>query len=204
MLNEYFILYYFSYNHSTRGYVQNLTKSIMQSRAKRRELVYKIKNGKKIDALNIKYSIEYESNKKLLEEIPKNALNQLLENPLPKRLKDLNTWRGAYIPGQLIKEIDWYFLRIIKYKDEINNFLQLKDLFENYILQSKFDLCLDIITEVEKSVCLGMQNQYNWCPGYKFDILRSSQLFLYRRIAPQIIPCFDPGFFQILYGPFTI
>lgn len=124
-----------------------------QSRTERRDIASKIRQRKKIDIFNIKYSMDFDSKKKLIEIIPKSSLNLLLSNPLPKTLSDLNVAEVYYLDGNLKKEIDWCLLRIYKYRDEINQFISLQKEFEIQLLNGNFDICESILIKIENDIC---------------------------------------------------
>jgi len=128
--------------------------SMIQNRKERRILALKIRKGKKYSISKIKYNLDYISIKRLIEIIPKSALNALFSNPLPRKITDIDQATTYFINGMLLKEIDWCFLRILKYNEEINHFLKLRDSFETQLLFGNYDKCESLLNEIEIDICI--------------------------------------------------
>ena len=54
-----------------------------------------------------------------------------------------------YVSNDIGRELYWNALIVCQYKSEINKFLILKDKFNKNLLESKFDLARDILTEIQ-------------------------------------------------------
>lgn len=128
----------------------------MSLRAKRRELIANVKNGKKFDSQNLRYdnNFDFDFLNTLFSSTPKSRLNGLFHNPLPKDILQLDKITAIISYKKIQKELDWYFLRSIRYNEEITRFVELKADFEISLLNSEFEQAHQILEKIDNEVCV--------------------------------------------------
>lgn len=131
------------------------------SREKRRKIERQLKKGKSNTSLkpfnllyNIKYKLNESQSNTLLKEIPEDFILYFDGNPLPKKYSEIRACGQTYVEDQIEKEIIWYFKCIIKYSDQINDFLLLENQFNKKFLNGDFSAAENILNEIDSKICV--------------------------------------------------
>jgi hypothetical protein len=90
------------------------------------------------------------------------AYNYFYGTVLPKSYSELRNGNYTY-QGNLEREFSWYVISILKFKEQINQFIQYRDEFESALLIGNYDLASSLLDQIEKEICFsfwGMQQRF--------------------------------------------
>ena len=73
-------------------------------------------------------------------------------NPLPKSYKDLGVCDFMPITEHTIREINWTLIAIRKHALKINEFLNLKEMFDKKLLLGKYSECEKCLSKIETEI----------------------------------------------------
>ncbi|MET3029379.1 hypothetical protein ABXT06_22075 [Flavobacterium sp. UW10123] len=134
----------------------------MSNRSTRRKIERDIKNQKKKNRIpvqqilhNLKYSYDDESKQlQVLNSFTLDNFNAINGNPLPKTFSQLGEGGHTYSHNDIIKEIRWYTYNIKKYTEQINLYIELKDVLDSNILLGNYDVAKEILKKINDEICI--------------------------------------------------
>lgn len=100
-------------------------------------------------------------------------------NALPKTIEELGGSGFVSESNFIEDELNWFFLSLRKYEDEVSNFINLKNEFDNNLLLGNYDKALIILNKIDEEVCIslwGIENRL--LLGEMIDGLEENKLFL--------------------------
>lgn len=131
---------------------EDFKKSFFIHSTNKKELVKNIKifhaDYKNLNKFIVRYIKEFSSAKSLL----KNAI--LGTNYLPKSYSQLSTYDYQSYSNSLEMEMNWQVVSFIECSDIINQFIYLKDEFDNLLFIGDFDNARKILDKIESEICV--------------------------------------------------
>ncbi len=132
----------------------------LSNRAQRRKIERNLTKGKVNDNLNdetllyqLKYILNETQANNLKETLPPERIAYIDGNILPNKYSDIRNKGKTYAKDDIIKEIKWNIFYFKKYHTEINNFLELETLFDNYFLAGNYKKAKEILDKIESNIC---------------------------------------------------
>ena len=86
----------------------------------------------------------------------KNYLPWFIGLPFPQSYQELAQVPMVLEAFSLDREIEWLFLALRKGANKLKIFLELKQLFENYLIVGNYELAGETLTQIEKDICYSL------------------------------------------------
>lgn len=106
----------------------------------------------------LKYSYEYPIICKIVDNLPNYSLynDWVYGKVLPHTIGEVGDSNIIVKKSNLESEINWIFISIRKYKDEINKFIEYKKNFEIALLSGSFEIAEELINKIETEICISL------------------------------------------------
>lgn len=118
------------------------------------DLLEKDKNPR-LSFSKLKYSYDYPTACKIVDDLPL-FQDWIYGKPLPKEIKDIANTPIIVGNKNLEEEINWILLSIRKYKDEINIFLEYKELYDTHLIKGEYEQAENILNQIEQDICISL------------------------------------------------
>ena len=124
---------------------------------------------KKLIFQDLKYNYEFSEINHIFKELSQMKIyNKIFHGTtLPKKYSDLRKGEFLYYHDHPInRELFWESIVLSEYQNEINNFLKLKEKYEENLLIGNYHICKEILERIEREICVSM-----WSMEQKFILL---------------------------------
>ncbi|MDR2652222.1 MAG: hypothetical protein LBC68_07910 [Prevotellaceae bacterium] len=118
------------------------------------DLLEKDKNPH-ISFSKLKYSYDYPTACRIVDNL---SLHQewIYGKPLPKEIGDIADTSIISINENLKEEINWILLSVRKYKNEINKFIEYKNLYDIHLVKGEYEQAENILNQIEQEICISL------------------------------------------------
>ena len=106
----------------------------------------------------LKYSYEYPIICKIVDNLPNYSLynDWVYGKVLPSTIGEIGDSNIIVRKSNIETEINWAFISLRKYKDEINKFVEYKKNFEIALLSGNFETAEELINKIETEICISL------------------------------------------------
>ncbi|WP_316846526.1 hypothetical protein [Pedobacter psychrodurus] len=118
--------------------------------------LYNPTNSKNNIFKNLKNVPDYQYKCDVVDEMSDTFSSFVYGEPLPKSIDQLGKVNFIKQSLDFIDEINWSFLSIRKYKDQINEFISLKIQFEKAILNGDYVLADETLIKIDEEICVSL------------------------------------------------
>jgi hypothetical protein len=103
----------------------------------------------------LKYSYDYPTACRIVDNL---SLYQdwIYGKPLPKEIKDIANASIITNNENFEKEINWILLSVRKYKEEINKFIEYKNLYDIHLIKGEYEQAENILNQIEQEICISL------------------------------------------------
>jgi len=103
----------------------------------------------------LKYSYDYPTVCRIVDNL---SLYQewVYGNPLPKEVGSIAKTSIIAANENLKEEINWILLSVRKYKDDINKFVEYKNLYETHLIKGEYEQAENILNQIEQEICISL------------------------------------------------
>jgi hypothetical protein len=103
----------------------------------------------------LKYSYEYPTICKIVDNL---SIYQewIYGQPLPKEVGNIAKTSIIAINENLKEEINWILLSVRKYKDDINKFIEYKNLYDIHLVKGEYEQAENILNRIEQEICISL------------------------------------------------